>query len=41
MKLWKLLGEIKKLCFKKKVNWEIFELEKDMEYIFKGLLLII
>lgn len=37
MKSQKLLGEIKKSCFKKKVNWEIFESEKDMEYIFKGL----
>lgn len=37
MKSRKLLGEIKKSCFKKKVNWEIFESEKDMEYIFKGL----
>lgn len=37
MKSRKLLSEIKKSCFKKKVNWEIFESEKDMEYIFKGL----
>lgn len=37
MKSRKLPGEIKKSCFKKKVNWEIFESEKDMEYIFKGL----